>query len=102
MKPPEAHHYLALLRLYRKELRLVSGSPGDRFELLFQQVIRLLRTPSPFNRSLPTPFLDIARRYSTRDRHTLEHFRHDENRQFFLSDLYDYLEIQTGPSQRKA
>ncbi len=102
MKPPRAQDYIALLRLYRNDLRHVSEARGSRFELLFLQVVRLLNTSSPFNRTLPAPFLDVARRYSRGEPHTVVHFRYDENRQFFLSDLYDYLKIQTGPSQRKA
>lgn len=102
MKPPRAQDYVALLRLYRTDLRQVRETGGNRFELLFLQVIRLLEEPSPFNQTLPTPFLDVARRYSRGELHTKSHFAQDENRQFFLSDLYDYLRIQTGPNKRKA
>ncbi|WP_303901043.1 hypothetical protein [Thiohalomonas denitrificans] len=102
MRPPRAQDYVALLRLYRTDLRQVTETGGNRFELLFLQVIRLLGEPSPFNQTLPAPFLDVARRYSRGELHTLSHFQHDENRQFFLSDLYDYLKMQTDPSERKA
>ena len=102
MRPPQAQDYIALLQLYRSDLRVVTEARSDRFELLFLQIVRLLGEPSPFNRTLPTPFLDVARRFKRGDPNTVSHYEHDENRQFFLSDLYDYLKIQTGPSQRKA
>jgi hypothetical protein len=40
---------------------------------------------------LPIPFIEVARAYRSGDPPILEHFAYDENRQFFLADLYRYL-----------
>lgn len=82
---------LRLLSFYGEELRKPTESSGSRFELVFEQVIGLLEKLSHSDESLPTPFLDVARRYAAGDPATTRHFGYDENRQFFLSDLYDYL-----------
>lgn len=92
---PKAEHYLRILDFYSDALREPVEPAGNRFELVFEQVVRLLARPSSFNDSLPAPFLDVAYRYAEGEAATLRHFGYDENRQFFLSDLYDYLLLVT-------
>lgn len=91
MHEATAEQYLRLLGFYGEELRKPIEPGGDRFELVFEQVVGLLGRPSPFNGTLPMPFTDVAHRYAAGDPATLRHFGYDENRQFFLSDLHDYL-----------
>ena len=93
MKAPKIEDYLALFRLYEGALREPVEPRGTRFELLFDQVVRMLLRPSPLNLEIPLPFRDVARRFADNDPATVEHFRYDENRQFFLSDLYDFLHL---------
>ena len=96
MRPPEIDDYLALFRLYGDALDTPSEPGGQRFALLFDQVVRLLMAQSPLNSELPAPFLDVARHYRHHDPATLDHFRYDENRHFFLSDLYDLLRLKAA------
>lgn len=98
--PPNADQYLRILDFYSAALREPVESAGSRFEFVFGQTMGLLARPSPFNLSLPAPFLDVARRYHAEDPATLRHFSYDENRQFFLSDLYDYLVLSAKRGQR--
>ncbi|GAB6041098.1 hypothetical protein [Endothiovibrio diazotrophicus] len=100
MKAPKIDDYLALFRLYEGALKEPVEPRGERFELLFDQVIRLLHSPSPLNNEIPFPFRDVARRFSDNDAATVEHFRYDENRQFFLSDLYDFLHLLAAKKSR--
>ena len=93
MPGPTAQDYLKLLENYAQTLREPIEPRGTRLELLFEQVNRLLRQPSPFNDTLPAPFRDVARHYAVADPQTVEHFSYDENRQFFLSDLHDFIRL---------
>jgi hypothetical protein len=97
---PTAENYLRILDSYRDALREPAEPAGNRFELAFKQVIRLLARPSHFNDSLPAPFLDVAYRYGAGEPATLRHFGYDENRQFFLSDLHDYLALMESRARR--
>lgn len=97
---PTAEQYLKILDFYSEALHEPVESPtGSRFEFVFGQIMRLLAQPSLFNESLPAPFLDVAWRYSAGDPATLRHFAYDENRQFFLSDLHDYIVLATKRGQ---
>lgn len=93
MKPPTIDDYLGLLRLYDQALREPVEPRGERFTLLFDQVMRLLTRRSGINDEIPAPFRQVARRIGDNDAATVEHFRYDENRQFLLSDLYDFLQL---------
>jgi hypothetical protein len=91
---PELKHYLKLFELYRGKLDFsVKGTRDGDYSLIFEQVIRLLLKPSPFNNTLPAPFISVAERYAFNEPATVGHFRYHENKQFFLSDLYDSLMI---------
>jgi hypothetical protein len=91
---PELGDYLKLFELYAGKLDFtVKGTRGGDYSLIFEQVIRLLLRPSPFNDTLPEPFLAVAERYAFAERATIAHFRYNENKQFFLSDLYDSLAL---------
>ena len=101
MSASEIEAYLRLFRPYAERLRDFQGREGpygDRFALLFRQVIRRVaeRPVGPFslNARLPKPFVEVAQRYLTGDHETVRHFSYEENRHFYLSDLYDWLLIQ--------
>lgn len=86
--------YMRLFSLYDAELHDFSGNGrGVRFELLFQQAVTLLLTPLSINQVIPSPFLGVAQKYSEGKSETLHHFDFEENRHFFLCDLYDWLKI---------
>ena len=79
--------YLKLFAPYVEQLRQFSGREGEyggRFALLFRQVVRLL----------PKPFVGVAQHYLEREAETVRHFSYEDNRHFFLSDLFDWLQIQ--------
>lgn len=91
---PELADYLKLFALYAGKLDFtIEGTRGGDYSLIFEQVMRLLLKPSAFNDSLPEPFLAVAERYAFNDTATVAHFRYNENKQFFLSDLYDSLSL---------
>ncbi len=97
----ELEAYLRLFQPYTEQLRDFQGregSFGDRFALLFRQVIRKVAEPPRSQISLttrmPKPFVEVAQRYLSGDYETVRHFSYEENRHFYLSDLYDWLQIQ--------
>lgn len=97
---PELNDYLKLFQLYEGKLNFtVKGTKGGDYSFIFEQVMRLLLRPSEFNSSLPEPFISVAERYAFSDAATTAHFRYNENKQFFLSDLYDSLMLYQA-SQR--
>jgi len=97
---PELDDYLKLFQLYEGKLDFtVKGTRGGDYSFIFEQVMRLLLKPSAFNRTLPEPFISVSERYAFSDAATVAHFRYNENKQFFLSDLYDSL-ILYQASQR--
>jgi hypothetical protein len=97
---PELYDYLKLFQLYEGKLDFtIKGTRGGDYSFIFEQVIRLLLKPSPFNDTLPEPFISVAERYAFNEAATMAHFRYNENKQFFLSDLYDSLKIY--PSEQR-
>ena len=102
MKQPELDDYLHLFTLYDEALKEPTGPGGDKLLFLFERVVRMIHTPSPFNGELPAPFLDVARRYLANDAATHAHFAHDENRQFFLDDLADFVRLQDARRRRRS
>lgn len=92
MKHPELNDYLQLFELYSGQLDFtIAGTKGGDYSFIFEQVMRMLLKLSSFNDSLPEPFLGVAERYAFNDPATVAHFKYNENKQFFLSDLYDSL-----------
>jgi hypothetical protein len=101
---PDEQDYLNLFRIYGDDLGSLYREPDDdRYALLFEQVVRLLITPSPFNRSLPEPFRVSARRYHEGDPATVKHLGHPSNRHFMLCDLHDLIRLRSriARSRRK-
>ena len=89
---PKLHDYMKLFGLYAGKLDFtINGTKNGDYSFIFEQVIRLLLRPSEFNDSLPEPFLGVAERYAFAEPATVAHFKYNENKQFFLSDLYDSL-----------
>jgi hypothetical protein len=94
---PELEDYLHLFRIYGKDLGAIYREPDDdRYALLFEQVIRLLIRPSPFNLSLPEPFRRSAHRYHDGDPVTVKHLSEPANRHFMLCDLHDLVMLKGG------
>ena len=89
---PELQDYLKLFELYEGKLDFtIKGTKGGDYSFIFEQVVRLLLRPSPFNDTLPDTFISVAERYAFDEPATAAHFRYNENKQFFLGDLYDSL-----------
>jgi hypothetical protein len=97
--------YYQLFAPYEKQLRQFKGREGEhggRFALLFRQILRLLVQPSEINRSIPRTFIKVAQRYLAKDQEVVMHFSYEDNRHFFLSDLYDWLQIhERGQKMRQ-
>lgn len=93
--------YVELFRLYGEDLPQAYLRPGDeRYRLLFDQVCRLLVQETPFNHAMPQPFRWTAKRYLAGDEATLKHMMDADNRNFMLSDLADYVELQRRLADR--
>ena len=94
---PELDDYVHLFRIYGDDLGSLYKAPDDdRYALLFEQVIRLLIRPSPYNLALPAQFLRAARRYRDADPATVAQFADPANRHFMLCDLHDLIMLKGG------
>jgi hypothetical protein len=99
---PDLHDYLQLFSQYGGDLGELYREPDDeRYALLFEQVMRLLVRPSPFNLRLPEPFLAAARRYRDGHQPTVARLRQPANRHFLLCELYDLIMLKGGLSARR-
>jgi len=100
---PELQDYLNLFALYEGKLDFtLKVTKGGDYTFIFGQVMRLLLKPSPFNSTLPETFISIAERYAFDEPSTAAHFRYNENKQFFLSDLYDSLMLYKGEQANRS
>jgi len=94
-KLPSVEDYCRLFESYGNDISTIYLKPNDRrYELLFEQTARLLARPSPFNDSLPRPFIITAQKYVAGDEKTVRHMSYPENRHFMLSDLYDIVQLR--------
>jgi len=101
-KHPDAKDYVSLFQSYDKDLGAIYQEPeDDRYEFLFEQVIRLLVQTSAFNLSLPDAFRRTAHRYHIGDPVTLAHLRDPANRHFMLCDLHDMIMLKGGLALRR-
>jgi hypothetical protein len=92
---PDEQDYVKLFGIYGDDLGSLYREPDDdRYALLFEQVVRLLVQPSPFNLSLPEAFRVSARRYHEGDPATVKHFGYPANRHFMLCDLHDLISLK--------
>jgi hypothetical protein len=92
---PNLDDYFELFRLYGGDLSDAYLAPQDeRYRLLFDQLCRLLAKQSLFNLEIPHPFRVTAQRYLAGDEATRREMGRAENRNFMLSDLYDFVELQ--------
>lgn len=95
MSKPNVTDYLKLFRLYGDDLTSIYMDSDDlRYKLLFEQIIALLLEQSDFNDSIPQPFKDTARSYSSGHEGTLKHFTDPGNRNFMMSDLHDFVVLK--------
>ncbi len=94
---PDLQDYLQLFQRYGGDLaELYREAEDDRYALLFEQVVRLLVRPSPFNLRLPAPFRIAAHRYRDGHRPTVARLRQPANRNFLLCELYDLIMLKGG------
>jgi hypothetical protein len=100
---PGLDDYLALFGPYGDDLGALYQAPeDDRYRLLFEQAMRLLARPSPFNLSLPEPLRAAAVRWRAADPGTRSHFDYPVNRHFLLADLHDLIMLKGGLGRRRA
>jgi hypothetical protein len=93
---PDERDDSSLFRIHGDDLGSLYRDPdSDRYALLFEQVVRLLIKPSPFNRSLPESFRVAARRYHDGDPATVKHLRHRANHHFMPCDLHDLISLRS-------
>lgn len=92
---PTLDDYVRLFEAYGEDISSVYLKPSDtRYELLFEQAVRLLVQPSTFNLTLPKPFRVTAHNYLAGDEKTVRHMGYPENRHFMLSDLFDFIQLK--------
>lgn len=100
---PDVQDYLQLFRQYGGDLNMLYREPDDeRYALLFEQVVRLLVRPSPFNLQLPDPLRRVARRYRDGHQPTVARLREPANRNFMLSELHDLVMLKGGLAATRA
>lgn len=91
---PDLDDYLELFRLYGGDLSKAYLAPMDeRYRLLFDQLCRLMARQSLFNLEIPQPFRLTAQRYLAGDDAVRRDMERPENRNFMLSDLFDFIEL---------
>ena len=94
---PGVEDYVHLFQVYGKDLGSLYREPDDeRYALLFEQVVRLLVRPSPYNLALPQQFRVTAQRYQKGDPVTVKHMGDPANRHFMLCDLHDLVMLKGG------
>lgn len=94
---PGVEDYVDLFQRYGEDLGSIYREPDDdRYAFLFEQVVRLLIKPSPFNLALPEQFRTSAHRYHGGDPKTVEHLGDPANRHFMLCDLHDLVMLKGG------
>lgn len=94
---PDVEDYVHLFQIYGKDLGTIYQEPDDeRYALLFEQVVRLLVRPSPYNLSLPKQFRITAQRYQQGQPGTVKHMSDPANRHFMLCDLHDMIMLKGG------
>ncbi len=94
---PDVEDYVHLFQVYGKDLGSIYQEPDDdRYALLFEQVLRLLVRPSPYNLALPPQFRVTAQRYLNGDPGTVKHMGDPANRHFMLCDLHDLVMLKGG------
>lgn len=99
---PELEDYVHLFRIYGEDLGGLYREPDDdRYAMLFEQVVRLLVRPSPYNLSLPAQFRTTALRYHDGDPATVRHLGDPANRHFMLCDLHDLIMLKGGLALRR-
>jgi hypothetical protein len=99
---PALEDYTRLFQTYGEDLGALYQEPDDdRYALLFEQVVRLLIKPSPFNLSLPEPFRISSHRYHNGDPVTVEHLSNPANRHFMLCELHDLIMLRGGLALRR-
>lgn len=99
---PDLDDYIRLFEVYGEDISSIYLKPNDtRYEFLFEQAARLLVKSSPFNTSLPRPFVITAQNYLRGDDKTVRHMSYPENRHFMLSDLNDFVMLKRGLSSRR-
>jgi hypothetical protein len=99
---PQADDYLKLFRIYGEDLGgIYQEDDEERYALLFEQVVRLLVRPSPFNLSLPEPFRLSARRYLDGHPSAVAHLAEPANRHFMLCDLHDLIRLKSSMARAR-
>ncbi|MBF0447420.1 MAG: hypothetical protein HQL67_04390 [Magnetococcales bacterium] len=95
---PDLEDYVRLFDRYGEKIQTIyqEEEEDDRYALLFEQIVRLLIKPSPFNRMLPEKFRLSSHRYLRGDPLTVKHFAYPSNRHFMMSDLYDLIMLKGG------
>lgn len=89
--------YLELFRSYGLEMSdiymIEDEKRHEAIFALFDAVSDEMVKPSALNGMLPGEFVKTMRRYNAGDAYTISHFDNVSHRAFYLSDLYDILQL---------
>jgi len=100
---PDLADYVACFAPYGDQLQGLYFNVGDdSFRDLFLSLCPLLIQESPFNLEMPQPFRWTAQRFLAGEAATLAHLDQAENRNAYLSDLHDYIELRRRAARRQA
>ncbi|MGB0659716.1 MAG: hypothetical protein ACPGNV_05995 [Mangrovicoccus sp.] len=100
---PTLDDYLRIFAQYGEEVQAIyMEPPDDRYELLFERMIRLLIKPSQFNLTLPEEFRIFASQYRAGDADVVRQLEDRDTRHFMLSEVHDYIMLTGGLARRRA
>ncbi|WP_172331605.1 hypothetical protein [Mangrovicoccus sp. HB161399] len=99
---PSIDDYLRMFEQYGENVEtMYMAPPDDRYELLFERVLRLLAKPSAFNFALPEPFRRTAHRYLAGNPETVRQLEDRDTRHFMLCEVHDYVMLNGGLARRR-
>lgn len=100
MKRPhseEAQKILNIYRFYQKDGKLYLTADDRTLDDIFDAVVDAINDCGPLKATLPyNEFVLPSRMTAEGDPGWVGHFEERDNRRFFLSDIYDYLDLLYG------
>jgi len=91
---PEATQIINIYRFFNKDGSLYLLEDKEIIDTLFYAVIEAINNSGPLKPQLPyKEFVYPCKELSLGNKGWIEHFEDRDNRKFFLSDIYDYLQL---------
>lgn len=93
----EAEKILNFYRLFHKDGSLYLDDDFESLDMLFDAVVNAINNCGSLKAELPfNEFVRPSKEVACGNKGWVEHFKERDNRRFFLSDIYDYLQLVYG------